>query len=550
MNGDEHLDLGQLFEVRQALPFTLETWLKPDEQGGPVFSKIDEQNDLRGFEVRIVKGRVVVRLVEKWPDAAIQVGTIGALDAKEWQHLSVTFDGRLEANGIYVYINGKPQDLSIDVQKPARRVRNRAPFLIGGGPKTKFRGRLDDVRFYKWALTREQLEQLPFRRLNDIDPGSGRDVLRQFFVSSEHQQSVEAREQVQLVQREQHLLQQQLPRVRVMRDIEKQRKTHVLVRGDFRSRGDVVEPGTPSLLPPMPARDSRYTRLDLARWLVNENREQTATVLANRLWAQFFSRGIVATLDDFGIRGEAATHPELLEWLRDELIRRDWDIKSLVREIVTSATYRQSSYAGPESYARDPNNELLARGPRHRLSAEAIRDNALAISGLLSNQIGGSSVRPYQPAGLWREMAKGDEATKQYQPSHGESLYRRGLYTFWKRSIHYPAFDVLDAPSREVCTSSRPTTNTPTQALTLLNDPTLIEAARVFAGKIVEHDDEFVLRIQFAFRKALGRNANEREVEVLRRARDSIYKESHSIRATWTALAQMILTLDETISKE
>lgn len=577
LEGDSYLDLGQLFEVRQALPFTLEAWLKFDENGGPVFSKVDFESDSRGFEVRIVDGRVIVRLVEKWPDAAIQVATVGTFDPNEWQHLSVTFDGRLGAEGIFIYVNGQAQDLSVDVQTGTKRVRNRAPFLIGGGPQSRFHGEVDEVRFYKWALASEQLQRLPFRGLSQLnsDVESHRYVMRHFFVNSQHPPTIKVGSEIQSLRRDKQLLDQKLPRVRVMRDIDPPRETRVLVRGDFRSQGDLVEPGTPSLLPDLPKKSTRASRFDLATWIVTDNREQTAKVLVNRLWAQFFTRGIVETLDDFGVSGASATHPELLDWLRDELLRRDWDMKSLIREIVNSATYRQSSHAGAEHYARDPNNEFLARGPRHRFSAEAIRDNALATSGLLVNRIGGPSVKPYQPAGLWREMAKGDEAAKEYQPSTGESLYRRGVYTFWKRSIHNPTFDVLDAPSREVCTSSRPTTNTPTQALALLNDPTFVEAARVLAAKLMEEVEDFDARLQSAFRRVLARNATEREVEVLGQSHQAIRREyerdpssakallsvgeSRAVNpspefavelATWTSLAQMILTLDEAISKE
>ena len=459
-------------------------------------------------------------------------------------------------------------------------IRNRAPVLIGGSSDTKnsFHGLIDEVRFHKWPLTRPELVEAPKRMLRDLLKkriASERQAtfLSRYFRDYVHPATMSLRKEIATLKRDRELL---TPRLRVMRDVNDRRPSHVLVRGDFRSPGEEVRPDVPAMLhslPPKRHASDEYSRLDLANWLVAPQNRLTARVIANRLWAQLFGRGIVATLDDFGAQGEPASHPELLDYLAGELKRSQWDVKSLVREIVTSATYRQSSVASKRAWENDPNNILLARGPRRRLSAEALRDNALSISGLLSNRIGGPSVRPYQPAGLWREMSRGDEEIKTYEPSRGEDLYRRGIYTFWKRSIHYPAFAVFDAPSREVCVSSRPITNTPTQALAILNDPTFVECARAFASTIIKHEKDLADRIQFAFRHALGRDASLDELHLLKTVHQDLranYQENCDaalrligvgesrtdasidvvVLATWTAVAQIVLTMDETITKE
>ena len=520
LEGDSYVDLGRVFEVRAALPFTIEAWVRPSDTEGkateestskenaPLFSTIDYENNSRGFELRLINGRLVIRLVDAWPDAAIQISTINRLESQQWTHLSLTFDGRLSTDAFYIYVNGQPQDLSIDKQAPLKTIRNRRPFLVGGDSNGSFHGQMDEIRFYKWPLSDTTLTSLPVVGLRQLESEQSTELLRNFFLSSVHLPSVDVRKQRYSLERKRQLFAQELPRVRIMQDQHQTRPTHILQRGDFRDPGELVDARTPEMLPPLPplaTSRKRYTRLDLANWLVEENKLHTAKVLANRLWALLFGRGLVSTLDDFGVMGADATHPELLDWMRDELLRTDWDVKSLIRQIVLSATYRQSSRVNSEANNNannnptknannnDPTNELLTRGPRYRRSAEMIRDNALAVSGLLSNRIGGASVRPYQPPGLWREMSKGDEAAKQYEQSHGESLYRRGIYTFWKRSIHYPSFAVLDAPNREVCTSSRPITNTPAQALTMLNDPTFVEAARVFASRYLPMQTTLIL---------------------------------------------------------
>jgi hypothetical protein len=352
------------------------------------------------------------------------------------------------------------------------------------------------------------------------------------------------------------------------------RDTFVLGRGQYDNPKEKVTPGVPSFLPPM-APHSPANRLGLAEWIVDPRNPLTARVAVNRYWQDYFGIGLVKTSEDFGSQGEPPSNPELLDWLATEFIRTRWDVKAMQRLIVTSATYRQSSKGTPEMEERDPENRMLARGPRVRLPAEEVRDNALAISGLLNDKIGGPSVYPYQPKGIWEEMAFGEGFSGQtYKQSTGPDLYRRSMYTVWKRTVPPPALTTFDAPDREKCTARRILTNTPLQALVLMNDPTYVEAARVLAERMMKEGGKSPAdRVDFAFRLATARRPSEREKAVLvttfleqlsdfRRQQadaakllsvgDSKY-DPHLNKpelAAWTTVASMILNLDETITKE
>jgi hypothetical protein len=346
------------------------------------------------------------------------------------------------------------------------------------------------------------------------------------------------------------------------------RPTFLLRRGQYDQPADRVEPGIPSVLPPLPI-GAPANRLGLAKWLVDPGNPLTARVAVNRFWQMLFGTGLVKTVEDFGATGELPSHPELLDYLAGEFVRSGWDVKALLRRIVTSAAYRQSSRVTPEQRECDPENRLLARGARYRLSAETVRDNALAIGGLLRARIGGPSVKPYQPAGLWEDVTV--ERRGKYVADKGENLYRRSLYTFWKRTCPPPALMSFDAPNREVCVARRAVTNTPLQALVLLNDPTYVEAARKFAERMLaEGGPEGPLT--FAFRCATARpptTAEQRILQSIRQAALARFQadppaarkllgvgESARDRtrddvdlAAWTTVASVILNLDETITR-
>jgi hypothetical protein len=397
-----------------------------------------------------------------------------------------------------------------------------------------------------------------------------------------------------------------IPTVMVMQEMDKPRETFVLMRGAYDKRGERVSADVPAFLPPLAAEAPR-NRLGLAQWLVSPDHPLVARVTVNRYWQLLFGTGLVKTAEDFGSQGERPSHPELLDWLAVEFscgpkstvqnprsafdeptATRDsgpgtgdsiagWDVKRLVRRLVTSSTYRQSSAVTPQLAARDPENRLLARGPRFRLQAEFIRDQALAAAGLLTREIGGKSVSPYQPAGLWEELMSREDGknwtAQTYVQDHGRDLYRRTMYTFWKRTCPPPSLATFDAPDRETCTVRRARTNTPLQALVLMNDPTYVEASRQFAERILrEGGPSLDARLTFAFRTVLVRSPNQQELAILRqiyekqKARFAALPESaakllsvgesprdESLEAAelaaWTMVASTLLNLDEAVTK-
>ena len=303
-----------------------------------------------------------------------------------------------------------------------------------------------------------------------------------------------------------------VPTTMVMREMAEPRPTFLLRRGEYDQQTDEVDAVVPAVLPPIPE-DLPKNRLGLARWLVSGDHPLTARVTANRIWQKFFGRGLVATSGDFGAQGEWPSHPELLDWLATELVRQDWDLKALQKTIVMSSTYRQTSKATPALIERDPENRLLARASRFRLDAEVIRDGALAVSGLLVEKLGGPSVKPYQPPGLWREIgyeSRGRFSAGIFEQDHGEALYRRSLYTFWKRTVPPPNMLVFDAPNRETCVVERSRSNTPLQALVLMNDPQFVEAARVLAEDLLAGRTEAgdAGLVDGLFRRVLARPAS------------------------------------------
>ena len=309
-------------------------------------------------------------------------------------------------------------------------------------------------------------------------------------------------------------LQAMLPTTMVMKELPKPRDAFILKRGEYDKPGDKVERALPAALPPLPS-DMPVNRLGFARWLVSPSHPLTARVWVNRQWEKFFGTGLVKTVDNFGLQSEPPSHPELLDWLATEFVRLNWDMKELQKTIVMSDTYRQSSYVSPQLLARDPENRLLARGPRFRLPAELVRDQALAASGLLVEKLGGPSVRPYMPVGVWDETSKyGD--LRMYKADTNDGLYRRTLYTIWKRTAAPPTMLMFDSPSREVCTVKRSRTNTPLQALALLNEVTYLEAARVLAqNMLVQGGDSPRERIIWGFRRVVSRMPNEAELAIL-----------------------------------
>src|SRR5882724_10873531 len=348
---------------------------------------------------------------------------------------------------------------------------------------------------------------------------SQRDQLRKYFLTSVFIDTVSGldslRTELKSTREKREEVDKEVVSTMVSRELEKPRPAWVLVRGQYDKHGEEVHAGVPSVLPPLPASEAT-NRLTFARWLVDPKHPLTARVTVNRFWQEFFGIGIVKTAEDFGTKGEWPSHPELLDWLATEFLRTGWDVKQLGRLIVTSATYRQDSRVTPKLLEVDPENRLLARGPRYRLDAEELRDNALYVSGLLNLKMGGRGVRSYQPAGIWEAVGYTASNTAKYSQDHGDALYRRSLYLFWKRTAPPPSMTTFDAPSREQCRARRERTNTPLQALVTMNDPQYFEAARQLGYRMLHEggpgDDE---RLRYGFRLVTARPATTTESAVL-----------------------------------
>jgi len=598
-NGEVQLSFGNAASFEREDSFAIAFWVN---RGGnnplSLFQKLDAANGRRGYELAfddpipvgdLKKGsNLVIRLIHHWPGDAIQLRTRERIRMGIVQHVALNYDGSGKASGMKMFLDGKPVELEAIQDHLTGSIRNEAPLEIGNQSLGDgYRGQLDDLRFYQRQLNSKEISQLaidnPIRAVLSADASKLTEEqskqrakqLRDYFLTYDAPAPYQ-KLYVELVdlKKQKAALDKVVPNSMVMEEMKKARETHVLMRGDYRNLGEKVTPGVPSSLPPLPA-DAPQNRLGLARWLVDPAHPLTARVAVNRYWQMYFGHGIVKTAEDFGSQGEVPVHLELLDFLATEFVRAGWDVKHMHRLIVTSAAYRQSSQVTPELLERDPENRLLARGPRFRLPAEMVRDNALAISGLLNGEIGGPSVSPYQPKGLWEEMAFGDVFSAQtYVQSTGKDLYRRSMYTFWKRTVPPPSLGTFDAPDREKCTARRALTNTPLQALVLMNDPTYVEAARALAQRtIVEAGKDPVKRIQFAFRQATGRKPGSNEVQLLnelaqtqlaayrhdKASADKLLRVGESPHpkkfnpselAAWTMVASSILNLDETITKE
>ena len=377
------------------------------------------------------------------------------------------------------------------------------------------------------------------KRRTRSSPAEQREKLFAYFTANLHEPTREAAKQLQAVREEQNRLITGIPEIMVMQELPKPKPAYILKRGAYDAHGEEVRADTPKALPPFPA-DAPRNRLGLARWLVDPGNPLMARVTVNRLWQMMFGLGLVETSDNFGTQGAPPSDPELLDSLARRFVQSGWDVKSLLKEIALSATYRQSSKASPELLARDPQNVLLARGPARRLTAEMLRDQALAASGLLVEKLGGPSVKPYQPPGLWEEIAMGKP---HYNQGHGEELYRRSLYTFWKRTVPPPVMVTFDASERNSCIVRRQSTSTPLQALAMLNDVQIVEAARLIGQRML-HEGGSTLdeQIAWAFRLITSRPAKEKELEVLKR----LYAEQHEIFTADPSSAEKLIAAGET----
>ncbi|MGA2596228.1 MAG: DUF1553 domain-containing protein [Bryobacteraceae bacterium] len=594
-DGQTQVMFGHVPSFERDAPFAISWWMSANQKlGMPVLQQIADASSRRGIEIALDdfaltavqqrSPRMYIRLTQSWPGNAIAVRTADRIVAKKdmMSHVVVDYDGSGKASGLRVYVDGELVKLETLADTLSGPTHTDAALQIGNKDfGLPFKGSLDDLRIYSREITPADIAAMgPLRGvLNTLPNKRSKEQkawIRDYYLSNAAPPDSQWNwAELKTLREDEKHLNKAIPTTMVMSElIEKPRETFILGRGDYRNHGDKVTPGVPAVLPPLP-KDEPANRLTLAKWLVSPSNPLTARVAVNRYWQMYFGTGIVKTTENFGSQADPPSHPELLDWLATEFVRSAWDVRAMQKLIVTSAAYRQSSRVTPELLERDPENRLLARGPRFRLPAEAVRDNALFVGGLLKEREGGVGVKPYQPKGLWEEIAFGDGFSEQtYEQGSGDDLYRRSLYTFWKRTSPPPEMITFDAPDREKCLARRTLTNTPLQALALLNDPAFVEAARGLAERTMasagSNPDN---RIRYAFRLATDREPEPREIKVLhqefvdelkhyKQDRDDAAKlltvgesplpatMNKPELAAWTTVASIILNLDETITKE
>ena len=537
----------------------------------------------QGMEIRLTEqGRVEVRIADRWPAYAIQLESELMIRPGEWRHIAVVNHGNNKAAGLRVFIDG--MESSVNVRHDGLTGSVGAKTLVLGkaaGPQPDaYQGEISGLRAWPKALGAEELRGMAdgeFVRLATARNGYTEAVAqldRVQMLRRRHLPETKdaARRQAELAARRLEL-KRAFPGMMVMAELPQPRPTHVLLRGTYDAPGEAVTAGVPeALLGTWPA-GAPQNRLGLAQWLTKPDHPLTARVVVNRFWQQVFGIGLVKTSEDFGFQSEYPLHPELLDWLAKDFVESGWNVKALMRSIVLSAAYRQDSKVSAALAARDPENRLLGRGPRLRLQAEMIRDHAFAVSGLLRERLGGPSVFPEQPVDLYKGLVTaGGYPGTSWTNGTGEDLYRRSLYTFWKRTVPHPVMNVFDTPDREFGCVRRSRTNTPLQALTLMNEPALIRAAGHLGQRMLtEGGTGDGAKLAWGFRLATSRTPEAREMAILTRLLMDLRKsyqadapgaaamlqsggitappDAITEAAAWTALGSNLLNLDETITK-
>ncbi len=562
-------------------PFSIALWVRvPDNANGALLARMDEAADFRGWDVWMQNGRIGTHIVSSWPKDALKVVSQSAIPANRWAHIAITYDGSARLEGVKIYVDGQLQAVQAEAKELKGSIRTQTPLRLGQrsaspGPANS---RLQDLRFYNRVLSTAEADQLRSRtRLfylrGKVTPRSAEEETELYdqYLSSfneTYQQAVLAKNATKTE------LDQLISRgtiAHVMQEKAEPPMAFILFRGEYDKRRDQVQPATPDSLPPFPS-DLPRNRLGLAKWLMLPENPLTARVTVNRFWQEVFGTGIVRTSGDFGVTGELPSHPELLDWLAIDFRESGWNVKAFFRQLVTSATYRQSAQVTPAKLQADRDNRWLSRGPRFRMDAEMVRDYALAASNLLVRKQGGPSVKPYQPPGVWEAVAMIGSNTRDYREDMGENIYRRSLYTFWKRSAPPASMDIFNAPSRETCTVRRERTNTPLQALVTLNDPQYVEAAKILAADVIKQSAEDEGRLSLIGQRVLARDWKAEERPILLSSLADLragYRDNQGDAekllavgqskapadidarelAAWTMLINQIMNLDEVLNK-
>jgi cytochrome c553 len=584
-----YLNQGAVLEAPEAgnfendQPYSCAAWIKlpANDASGAIVARMDDQHDYRGWDLWMEGRRVGGHIINHWPKNALKVVTKEQLPADQWVHVAIVYDGSKQAAGLKVYVNGQLKPVNVQADALTETIRTSVPLKIGQRhTQAPLSGvAIEDVRIYGRALEASEASSLAnaavFTSVIAAAPAERKpenvEALYGWWLNNLDDEYKKFADERNALSREKTDVLARGTIAHVMQERPEPAKAYVLNRGEYDQRQDEVAPGVPAALPPFPT-DAPRNRLGFAQWLLRPEHPLTARVTVNRFWQQLFGAGLVRTAGDFGVSGELPSHPELLDWLAVEFRESDWDVKQFFKLLVTSATYRQSATVTPAALAADPENKLLSRGPRFRMDAEMVRDLALAASGLLSPKIGGPSVKPYQPPGVWEAVAMIGSNTRDYQQDKGESLYRRSIYTFWKRSAPPASMEVFNAPSRERCTVTRERTNTPLQALVTLNDPQLVEAACQLAQGAIQASPQFEKRTAHIAERLIARDLRPEEQEIVRQSveRLSAYYADHADDAralidvgetqpdpsiapaelaAWTMVTNQLMNLDEVLNK-
>jgi hypothetical protein len=566
--------------------WTAAAWVKLPKtgNGGSIIARMDDLHDFRGWDMWIQGDRVAMTIVNKWPMNAVKVVTRGSLERGIWHHVCEVYNGGLKKNSITIYFDGVPQatDAEADVLKDT--IRTTVPFTIGQRHTTAgVDGTgIQDVRIYGRALPPAEvaglvkgtravyLTSLLADPTKPLTPGE-KDELFNWWVVGADPVYKQDRDRQMALDAEQKMILARGTVAHVAQEKPGPEIAYVLNRGEYDQRRDMVNANVPAFLPPLPA-NLPQNRLALAKEILLPNNPLTARVTVNRFWQQIFGAGIVRTTGDFGVMGELSSDQPLLDFLAVDFRDSGWNVKRFYKQIVMSATYRQSSVETPEKRLKDPADVLLSRGPRFRMDGEMVRDYALAASGLLVPKIGGPSVKPYQPDGVWEAVAMLESNTHFYKRDMGENLYRRSMYTFWKRAAPPASLDIFNAPTREVCTVRRERTDTPLQALVTMNDPQFVEAARYLGQRALKNETTLGGRMNFLAQHLLLRSLRSEEFPILKQTLTDLtdyYKANPKdagalvavgdskadpaiapeTLAAWTMLTNQMMNLDEVLNK-
>jgi mono/diheme cytochrome c family protein len=556
------LELPNTGEVEANQAFSVGTWLRPnlrpleykDEEkpAGVILSAADAGQKQQGWQLRVSKGKLGFILAHEIPDHAIQVETKQRVLAEgRWNHVLATYDGSGRAAGVTLYVDGRPQELAISGDSLQGSTHSSAPLEFGreyldADPLRQ--SAYQDFRFFQRALSAHEAARLPVedyvaeivQRPMSAWSEDEFHTVSEFYFAQRDEATQELNAQIAPLNEELDRLSKDGPITLISEEAPGLAYADVLARGAFGARKERVRPGVPHFLPALPA-NAPLDRKGLAEWTVSAANPLTARVTVNRMWSEIFGTGLVETTEDFGVMGGRPSHPELLDWLALDFRENGWDVKRFYKQLVLSATYRQSARVTPQLLEIDPKNRLLAHGPRYRMDGEMLRDMALAASGLLVEKIGGPSVKPYQPAGVWEAGSHQGSDTKSYTQDHSESLYRRSLYTFWKRMATMPDMDTLDVPVRDAACTRRQRTDTPLQALVLMNDPQWLEASRKLAERVIRQSPGTDARLNYLGEVLLARSWEPREKQVLENALTKF----HSAYANDQPRAEEVLKVGE-----